>query len=139
MSLFNIKPVRRLSRVRCLKSIRRSRRDQPLESRTSFFLRKYTFRMVFGALLGFGLIILVHPVHASRMLESHANSAGMAQALTTSLPVSTPQPTPVRPSGRPVQITPGLVVLFVVGLLIALAMSGIGLALGLWMKRHDKT
>jgi hypothetical protein len=95
--------------------------------------------MVFGALLGFGLIILVHPVHASRVLEAHGNSVGMAQTLTTSLPVSTPQPTPVPPPGRPVRITPGLVVLFVVGLLIALAMSGIGLALGLWMKRHDRT
>jgi hypothetical protein len=139
MSLFDLELVRRIREMRRTKSIRCFLDDQPLETRSKDFLRKKTSQKLFFALFGIVMIFLVHPAHAGKILEVRATPVVIRQILTTSLPASTPQPTTIPPSGRPVRFTSGLVVLFVVGLLIALAMAGIGLGLGLWMKRRDKS
>ena len=139
MSLFDLEIVRRIREMRRTKPILRFWGDQPLETKSKDFLRKKTSQKLFWALFGIGLIFLVHPAHAGKILEVRPTPVVMSHILTTPLPANTPQPTPVPPSGRPVRITSGLVILFVVGLLIALTMAGIGLGLGLWMKRRDKS
>lgn len=102
-------------------------------------LRKFAFPLFFGTLLGFSLIIVVRPTSAGAGRETRVSQTGVRQVLITHTPASTQQPTPAPASGRLVRITPELVGLFVVGVLITLAMVGIGLGLGFWMKQHDKT
>jgi len=139
MSLFNHELVRRIRKMRRTKLKRRFGEDQPLEKRTKIFLRKKTSWKVIWALFGFVLIFMAQPVHASKILDARAAPVIRKQTSATSSPVSTPQPTTVPAPVKPGRITTGLVVLFVVGLLIALAMVGFGLGLGLWMKRRDKS
>lgn len=103
------------------------------------FLRKAASPLILGAFFGLVLMVPFKRVHAAVRLETRLAPAGMGQALVMPQAASTPQPTPAPASGRPVRVTTGLVLLFAAGLLIALVMAGIGLALGLWMKRHDKT
>jgi len=103
------------------------------------FLRKAASTIILVALFGLVLMIPFKRVHAGVRFETHLAPVGIGQALGMPLAAGTPQPTPAPASGRPVRITPSLVALFAAGLLIAFVMAGIGLALGLWMKRHDKT
>ena len=79
-------------------------------------------------------------VHAGPGMDTGSVPVLVRQAITPTplASSSTPLPTSISESGKPVRITTGLILLFVAGLLIALAMAGIGLGLGFWMKRHDK-
>ncbi len=92
------------------------------------------------AFLSIVLFTPVKAVHAGPGLNRGIVPVSMRQALTPtpSATGNTPQPPSTIETGRPVRITTGLILLFVVGLFIALAMAGIGLVLGFWMKRHDK-
>lgn len=92
------------------------------------------------AFLSAVLFIPTGVVHAGRGMDAGTVPVLVRQAFTPtpSATASTPQPTSKSESGRPVRITSGLILLFVAGLLVALTMAGIGLALGFWMKRHDK-